>query len=53
MPVHDDEWDGDIPLDLVGFRSPAKDSGEVVFKGDMLPWATGEYEVGGRFVSSH
>lgn len=45
-PVHDDEWDGDIPLDLDRPPSPGKDSqGEVVFKGDTLPWQVGKYEV--------
>ena len=52
VPVHDDEWDGDIPLDDDGSRSSPKDSGEVVFRGDTLPWVAGEYEVRRRLVRS-
>lgn len=52
-PVHDEEWDGDVPL-LGHSRSRAQDKdhasdqlehGEVVFKGDILPWLPGKYEV--------
>ena len=48
MPVHDDEWDGDIPLGLFDKpATPGKDSssGVVAFKGDTLPWEAGQYEV--------
>ena len=50
VPVHDDEWDGDIPLELQRPRraennSPDAEAGEVVFKGGVLPWRTGRYEV--------
>ncbi|TFK90909.1 phosphatidylethanolamine N-methyltransferase [Polyporus arcularius HHB13444] len=50
VPVHDDEWDGDIPLELQRPKraegdSPDVEEGEVVFKGGVLPWRTGKYEV--------
>ena len=47
VPVHDDEWDGDIPRGLERSDSPTREtgSGEVTFKGDTLPWVIGEYEV--------
>ncbi|KAG9084240.1 phosphatidylethanolamine N-methyltransferase [Ceratobasidium sp. 370] len=35
-PVHDDEWDGDVPLLLE--QRPLTDHGEVVFQKDQLPW---------------
>ncbi|KAG8731428.1 phosphatidylethanolamine N-methyltransferase, partial [Ceratobasidium sp. 428] len=43
VPVHDDEWDGDVPLLLE--RRPLTDHGEVVFQKDHLPWQTGNYEL--------
>jgi phosphatidylethanolamine N-methyltransferase len=44
--VHDDEWDGDIPLGFNKPATPGKDSsGFVVFEGDALPWKAGRYEV--------
>ncbi|KAF8192821.1 phosphatidylethanolamine N-methyltransferase [Mycena galopus ATCC 62051] len=50
VPVHDEEWDGDVPL---GFPRPAAggsqqseaDSGVVTFKGNTLPWIAGRYEL--------
>ena len=51
VPVHDDEWDGDIPREL---QRPARaavagasdvEEGEVVFRASVLPWRTGRYEV--------
>ncbi|RPD63391.1 phosphatidylethanolamine N-methyltransferase [Lentinus tigrinus ALCF2SS1-6] len=50
VPVHDDEWDGDIPLELqrpkrAEGNSPDAEEGEVVFKGGVLPWRTGRYEI--------
>ncbi|OSD06666.1 phosphatidylethanolamine N-methyltransferase [Trametes coccinea BRFM310] len=50
VPVHDDEWDGDIPLHRQQPKpedpnSPTVEEGEVVFKGGALPWRTGQYEV--------
>jgi phosphatidylethanolamine N-methyltransferase len=53
VPVHDDEWDGDIHL---GPNKPiisGKDSsGTVVFKGDALPWLIGRYEVQSYLTSN-
>lgn len=52
-PVHGEEWDGDVPL-LGSSSSKDRDQdhisdqlehGEVVFKGDILPWQPGKYEV--------
>ena len=53
VPVHDDEWDGDVPRPLQHSArpaggapgSPAAEEGEVVFKASVLPWRTGRYEV--------
>ncbi|KAI0076990.1 phosphatidylethanolamine N-methyltransferase [Panus rudis PR-1116 ss-1] len=50
VPVHDEEWDGDMPLNPVqhGLVDGEKDEpeyGEVVFKGDTLPWQVGRYEI--------
>ena len=48
VPVHNEEWDGDVPLSL-GESGPSgsKDfhEGEVVFRGNTLPWKPGRYEV--------
>lgn len=46
-PVHDEEWDGDIPLGLDRPESEQRDSegGTVVMKGDLIPWEAGRYEV--------
>lgn len=47
-PVHDDEWDGDIPLEVVPQASEEEDDsrrGKIVFSGDTLPWKVGTYEV--------
>jgi phosphatidylethanolamine N-methyltransferase len=50
VPIHDDEWDGNVPLGLDRPPTPSKDSnGEVVFKGGALPWLVGRYEVDGNF----
>ncbi|CAK5271251.1 unnamed protein product [Mycena citricolor] len=49
VPVHGEEWDGDVPLGIVssGAGSSASDvqSGMITFKGDTLPWLAGRYEV--------
>ncbi|PCH43169.1 phosphatidylethanolamine N-methyltransferase [Wolfiporia cocos MD-104 SS10] len=47
VPVHDDEWDGDIPLSSTRPNRPDNDSedGEVVFQRSTLPWQTGRYEI--------
>jgi phosphatidylethanolamine N-methyltransferase len=44
VPVHDDQWDGDVPVLQKKVSLP--DSGEVVFQKDQLPWQVGKYEVG-------
>ena len=48
VPVHSDEWDGDVPVEI---EAPIVDSqsDEVVFRGGALPWKTGTYEVRVRF----
>jgi phosphatidylethanolamine N-methyltransferase len=52
VPVHDEEWDGDIPIgDNNQTSTPAdreasdEECGTVVFKGDSLPWTVGHYEM--------
>ncbi|KDQ55966.1 hypothetical protein JAAARDRAFT_36757 [Jaapia argillacea MUCL 33604] len=47
VPVHDEEWDGDIPLHLNKpvSRGHRSEEGEVVFKAGALPWKTGRYEI--------
>lgn len=46
--VHDEEWDGDLPLGADGTTSDVG-SGEIVFSGDKLPWHVGKYEVCYRY----
>ncbi|CAE6441284.1 unnamed protein product [Rhizoctonia solani] len=43
VPVHDDQWDGDVPALQKKVNLP--DSGEVVFQKDQLPWQVGKYEL--------
>ncbi|KAJ7827877.1 phosphatidylethanolamine N-methyltransferase [Mycena olivaceomarginata] len=50
VPVHDEEWDGDVPLGLPrpsagGSQESDADSGVVTFKGNTLPWIAGRYEL--------
>jgi phosphatidylethanolamine N-methyltransferase len=48
VPVHDEEWDGDVPVTSqrkVASSSKETESGQVIFKGDQLPWHVGKYEV--------
>ena len=55
VPVHSEEWDGDVPIDKDSQASTPADRegsgahdeecGTVVFKGDSLPWTVGNYEV--------
>lgn len=47
VPVHDDEWDGDVPLDLAKRRTSNSDmeNGKTMFKSETLPWQVGTYEV--------
>ncbi|KAI0262700.1 phospholipid methyltransferase-domain-containing protein [Gloeopeniophorella convolvens] len=50
-PVHDEEWDGDVPIGgdaHAGSSASAErdeERGTVVFRADALPWTTGKYEV--------
>ena len=44
MPICEEEWDGDQPVDPDG-RGSAPDAGEVVFGGNQLPWTPGTYEL--------
>lgn len=54
VPIHDEEWDGDIPLGMA--RSPGTqvdaENATIVFKGNTLPWLVGKYEVGNLSWSS-
>jgi len=54
VPVHDEEWDGDIPISQESQTSNTanredgtndEECGTVVFKGDSLPWTVGQYEM--------
>lgn len=47
LPVHGDEWDGDVPLGLERVPSDSRKSekGTVTFKGNTLPWLVGRYEI--------
>ncbi|TFK29182.1 phosphatidylethanolamine N-methyltransferase [Coprinopsis marcescibilis] len=47
LPVHGDEWDGDVPLGLERAPSNSRDSdtGTITFKGNTLPWLVGRYEI--------
>lgn len=47
VPVHGEEWDGDLPIGMEKKVHAKQDpeSGQVVFKGDTLPWQVGKYEV--------
>ncbi|KAG8939984.1 phosphatidylethanolamine N-methyltransferase, partial [Tulasnella sp. 419] len=45
IPIHDEDWLGDIPLSGSPKQRRFNNDGEVVFKGDRLPWQTGLYEI--------
>ena len=47
LPVYDEEWDGDVPLDLTQVSISNRDAevGTVTFKANSLPWLVGRYEV--------
>jgi phosphatidylethanolamine N-methyltransferase len=47
LPVHNEEWDGDVPLGLGRTPSQSQEAeyGTVTFKGNTLPWLVGRYEV--------
>jgi phosphatidylethanolamine N-methyltransferase len=50
-PIHEEEYDGLIPLKLNTIRDVGAEDdetieeGEVVFKGETLPWNVGIFEV--------
>ncbi|KAG8856563.1 phosphatidylethanolamine N-methyltransferase [Serendipita sp. 411] len=46
VPVHDEEWDGDVPRPLTDHSEGEEaECGEIVFKNSTLPWQTGDYEL--------
>jgi phosphatidylethanolamine N-methyltransferase len=48
VPVHDEVWDGDLPVAFeskIASSSKDSESGQVVFSGNALPWKVGQYEV--------
>jgi phosphatidylethanolamine N-methyltransferase len=46
VPVHDEEWDGDVPRPLTDRHNDEEtECGEIAFKNSTLPWQVGEYEV--------
>ncbi|OAX36929.1 hypothetical protein K503DRAFT_268559 [Rhizopogon vinicolor AM-OR11-026] len=48
IPVHNEEWDEDLPLDDISritTRSKEPELGSVSFEGSTLPWTIGIYEV--------
>ncbi|KAG6890127.1 hypothetical protein C0995_011420 [Termitomyces sp. Mi166 len=45
VPVHEQEWEGDLFLGSDSSKTPKETSGTVTFKGDTLPWLVGTYEV--------
>lgn len=50
VPVHDEEWDGDVPLGIErpsagGSHNAETENGVVTFKGNTLPWLAGRYEI--------
>ncbi|KAG8814574.1 phosphatidylethanolamine N-methyltransferase [Serendipita sp. 399] len=46
VPVHDEEWDGDVPKPLTD-RDAGEETecGELTFKNSTLPWQIGDYEL--------
>lgn len=46
VPIHSEEYDGEVPIET-GREHQDKngDTGEVIFRGDQLPWSAGEYEL--------
>lgn len=43
VPVHDEEWDGDVPRPHA--QKEETECGQILFKNSTLPWQTGDYEV--------
>ena len=44
-PVHNEEWDGDAPLNNTHVTLEGPQTGTVIFQGLTLPWIIGQYEV--------
>lgn len=47
LPVHGEQWDGDVPLGMERGPSARYDmeKGTITFGGNTLPWLVGRYEV--------
>lgn len=46
VPVHDEEWDGDVPRPHKDpHEGEETECGEIMFKNSTLPWQVGDYEV--------
>jgi phosphatidylethanolamine N-methyltransferase len=46
LPVHDEEWDGDVPRPRTDRpEEELTECGEVIFNSATLPWKTGEFEL--------
>ena len=45
IPVHNEEWDGELPVSADKSKTPDTDRGLLEFGGDKLPWQVGSYEV--------
>ena len=45
VPVHDEDWDGDVFMGSDMSSSQDSTNGTGVFKGNNLPWLVGQYEV--------
>ncbi|WWD19894.1 hypothetical protein CI109_104363 [Kwoniella shandongensis] len=52
MPIYEEEWDGDKPVNPEE-REEQGDAGEVVFKGEQLPWLPGQYELRYHHAGKH
>ncbi|WRT69964.1 uncharacterized protein IL334_006955 [Kwoniella shivajii] len=44
MPIYEEEWDGDVYLNPIDHQRK-NDAGEVLFRGEQLPWLPGQYEI--------
>lgn len=45
LGVHNEEWQGDIPVNNNEELGSDQEQGTLVFSGDRIPWHVGEYEV--------
>ncbi|ORY33351.1 phospholipid methyltransferase-domain-containing protein, partial [Naematelia encephala] len=43
MPIYEGEYDGNEPIESA--ETNKQDAGELVFRGNQLPWAPGQYEL--------